>query len=122
VPSSEFKRHMSGYEFIHIEAMTSLINKSAFSIFFPRTEETYQLLEALLKFTHEGRKSWRFPHSEIYKRVTQRWIRRNEPTVLQSLSPQVDSTLPIETAAQYLALAAVLRSREVLSDDAFVLL
>ena len=122
VPPSESRRHMSGYEFIHIESMTSLINKSAFSIFFPRTEETYQLLEALLKFTHEGRKSWRFPHSEIYKRVAHRWIRRNETTVLKSLSPQVDSTLPIETAVQYLALAAALRSRQALSEDAFQLM
>jgi hypothetical protein len=123
VPSSEYRRHiLSGYEFINIEAMTSRINKSFFSIWFPRDKNTYELLVALLKFAYEGKNSWSFPHSEVYKRVVHRWIRHNETAVLESLSPQVDSTLPIETAAQYLALVAVLRSRKPLSGTVFELM
>jgi len=119
VPSSEFRRHiMSGYEFVSIEAMTSMIKKASFSIWFPRDENTYELLVALLKFVYEGKNSWAFPHSEVYKRVAHRWTRHNETAVLESLSPRVDSTLPIETAAQYLALVAVLRSRKVPASDA----
>lgn len=119
VPPAEIKRHTrSGYEFVHIEDMNSLINKASFFITFERSDETFQLIEALLKFEYEGKGSWRFAHAEVYKRVTHRWIRRHQSHVLASLSPgRLNTELPLNVATDYLALAKVIGSRQLLPDD-----
>ncbi len=114
IPSSEVRRLLKGYDFVRFEHMTGM-SSPLFSIIFPRNSETQQLVEGLMKFVHEGKQSWDFPHAELYKRLLFNWIRKHQDKIVASLRPKSVSTdAPIRTASQYLAFAATLRRREAL--------
>lgn len=112
---------VSGYlkqqtKIIQIEDMRSSLHQTKLVLRFPRDPETRALIEALLQFRFAGGKSWRFEHGELHKRVAHRWLRSNEARIRQAFEPGdgVDTSAAIDTATQFLGLAAVLRSRSKL--------
>jgi hypothetical protein len=127
-PTSEWKRLLGGadesnqkYEFIYIEGQGPKPAATPFFIReeFPRTEETRELLEALVRFKHEGERSWNFPNGELHKRVAARWLRKHQEGLLTRLNPEdgLDTRLPVAAAVEFLCVAAVLRRRAKLPAD-----
>ena len=106
------------FRFIRIEDQTSLVS-AKFFIDFPRNEETRALLEALIQYEHAGRRSWNFPHGELHKRTVSRWLRKHRNRIIEQLQPQpgLDTSLPIASAAQFLATVAIVRQRRKLQTD-----
>lgn len=102
------------YRFIRLEDQTSSPIGSKFFIDFPRNDETRSLLEALIQFEHAGRKTWEFPHGELHKRVVARWLRKHRDSIIAQLQPQadLDITIPIRSAVQFLATVTIVRLRK----------
>lgn len=120
-PLSEWKRLLpqGKYEHIRIEDQTSAPATTKFFIDFPRNEETRELLEALVRYEHLGKKSWEFSDGEHHKRTTDSWIRKHAASIVSSLQPQkLDAQAPVCTAIQFLCLIATLRKREKLPQSA----
>jgi len=118
-PLSEWKRLVWGgkdpYEFVSIDGQVAKPATTQFFIKeFPRSEETRELLEALVRFEYLGKKSWDFPTGEHHKRITERWLRAHEKGVIESLQPELDVAFPIAVAIQFLCLVATVRRREKL--------
>ncbi|HKI38230.1 MAG TPA: hypothetical protein VKA46_40625 [Gemmataceae bacterium] len=127
-PTTEWKRLLGGaddsnqkYEFIYIEGQGADPATAPFVIRedFPRTEETRELLEALVRFSKEGDGSWNFAGGELHKRVVARWLRKHEEGLLARLNPQdgLDTRLPVAAAVEFLCVAAVVRRRAKLPTD-----
>jgi hypothetical protein len=126
-PTSEWKRLFGGadekqrYKIIYIEGQGADPATAPFVIReeFPRSEETRELLEALVRFQHEGNGSWNFPGEELHKRVLATWLRKHEEPILGSLDPEggLDTRLPITAAVQFLCAVAVLRRRAKLPTE-----
>lgn len=87
-----------------------------FYINYPRNDETHDLLEALVRFKHEGRDSWQFDSGEMHKRKVARWLRNNRKRVLETLHPYPPELTEqsLRAGIQYLALSAVARKGETL--------
>lgn len=85
----------------------------------PRTEETRDLLEALVQFSIAGKGTWDFEHSEIHKRNVCRWLRQNRDRVIMTVKPEapVDPSQAVEAAVRALAVVAVLREHKTLPKD-----
>lgn len=109
----------SQYEFIRIEGMHAIPSRTKVFIEFDRTSETRDLIEALAQFRHAGGRSWKFLHSEVHKRRVAQWLRRHHGRLIRQLQPQggLDASVPVVSAAQFLALNAVVRLRAKLSQE-----
>lgn len=127
-PAAEWKRLLGGadegnqkYEFIYIEGQGPKPAATPFFIHeeFPRAEETRALLEALVRFKHEGERSWNFPSGELHKRVAARWLRKHEEGLLKRLDPPggLDTRLPVAAAVEFLCVVAAVRRRAKLPAD-----
>jgi division protein CdvB (Snf7/Vps24/ESCRT-III family) len=99
-----------------IEGQESTQSTSNYFIDYPRNQETHDLLEALVRFKHEGRKSWNFDLGEMHKRKVARWLRNNRKRVLETLHPDpLELTeQSLRAGIQFLALTAVVRKGETL--------
>jgi hypothetical protein len=98
---------------IRIERQTSKVMGQYYFLDFPHDDETSQLLEALVRYEREGKRSWNFESGELHKRRVFRWLRKNQPRIIKSLEP-IPPTLTkdaVKAASQLLALTAVLRTR-----------
>jgi hypothetical protein len=85
---------------------------------FPRTEETANLLRALVQFEYAGMKSWDFEGGQRYKRIVASWIRHNREDVIAALSPKVpELKMPWELACQYIAFLYMASQRKRLPVD-----
>lgn len=109
----------SSYAFIKIEGQTSEPATVSLFIDFPRNEETRNLIEALAHFVHAGSNSWDFEHGEYHKRIVAQWVRRNQTRIVEQIQPleTLDTKVPITSAVQILATAAIVRQRTKLSPD-----
>jgi hypothetical protein len=102
VPPRERARLLKAKDIILIEGQR--VAASGAVVKFPRSEETADLLRALLHFEYMGSKSWAFEEGERYKRIVASWLRRNRDRVVACLVPNVeDLEAPIQIAGQYLA-------------------
>ncbi len=120
-PATEWKRLLRGsddkqaYKVVYIEGQGTDPVNAPFVIRedFPRTEETRELLEALVRFSSEGDGTWDFPNGELHKRVAARWLRKHEAGLLTRLDPEggLDTRLPVAVAVEFLCVAAVVRRR-----------
>lgn len=85
---------------------------------FPRTDETADLLRALVRFRFLGNSSWSFEDGERFKRMVASWLRHNSERVTACLVPQVpDTGQPMRTACEYLAFTATTSTRKKLPTD-----
>lgn len=126
-PTSEWRRLFGGaddkqkYKVIYIEDQGADPATAPFVIRdeFPKTEETREFLEALVRFRHEGDGSWDFAGGELHKRVVARWLRKHEPTLLTRLEPEsgLNTETPINAAVQFLCMAAAVRRRSKLPTE-----
>lgn len=90
----------------------------SFSIEFPRTDETRDLILALARHGILGKGSWNFEEGERQKRVVARWLRANTDWICKALDPEgLDTGLPVQQAVQFLSLAAILQRRTALPSD-----
>jgi hypothetical protein len=85
---------------------------------FPRTDDTANLLRALIQFEYAGMKSWEFEGGERYKRIVASWVRHNREDVIAALTPKVpDLELPLELACQYVAFLFMASQRKRMPSD-----
>lgn len=120
-PATEWKRLLGGpddkqkYKVIYIEGQGADPATAPFVIRedFPRSEETRELLEALVRFSYDGDSSWNFPGGELHKRVAARWLRKHEGGLLTRLDPEdgLDTRVAVAAAVEFLCIAAVVRRR-----------
>ena len=99
-----------------IEGQQSKQSTQKYFIDYPRSEENHDLLEALVRFKHEGRKSWDFDSGEMHKRKVARWLRNNRQKILETLQPEPPELTEqaIRAGIQFLAFTAVARKGETL--------
>lgn len=109
----------SSYAFIKIEGQASDPATVSLFIDFPRNEETRSLIEAQAHFVHAGGNSWDFEHGEYYKRIVAQWLRRNQSRIVEQIQPPetLDTNVPVTSAVQILATAAIVRQRTKLPTD-----
>lgn len=109
----------SSYAFIKIEGQSSDPATVSLFIDFPRNEETRNLIEAQAHFVHAGGNSWDFEHGEYYKRIVAQWLRRNQSRIVEQIQPPetLDTNVPVVSAVQILATAAIVRQRTKLPTD-----
>jgi hypothetical protein len=107
---------VSGNKPHRIEGQQSNPSNQKYFIDYPRNEETHDLLEALVRFKYEGRKSWDFDLGEMHKRKVARWLRNNRGKILESLQPEPPQLRDqaVRAGIQFLALSAVARKGETL--------
>ena len=103
---------VKGRDFIRIEGQISSPKRLWFE--FPRDESTRSLLEALCRYDQEGQKSWVFELGQTHKRVVANWVRNNEPQVVETLAPHVETSQAIKTAVEFLSLYHTVRTRSKL--------
>lgn len=97
-------------------ATAALANRVSFS--FPRTQDTHDLIGALIRYTIAGDNSWAFPEAERYKRITARWLRKHQGSMLASLDPeQLSTAAPVKLATKFLCVAAMMERRAGLPTD-----
>jgi len=101
---------VTGLEFILIEGQPSSVKRPPWYKF-PREETTRSLLEALCRHDKEGGKSWDFELGQTHNRVVANWIRNNESKIVGTLEPEVERSMAIKTATQFLSLYHVVRTR-----------
>jgi hypothetical protein len=102
VPPRERARLLKAKDIIFIEGQR--VAASGAVITFSRSDETADLLRALLHFEYMGSRSWAFENGELYKRIVASWLRKNRDRVVACLIPNVgDIETPIQIAGQYLA-------------------
>ena len=96
-----------------IDGQQSKQSTQKYFIDYPRNEETHDLLEALVRFKHEGRKSWDFDSGEMHKRKVARWLRNNRQKILETLQPEPPELTEqaIRAGIQFLAFTAVAPKR-----------
>ena len=99
-----------------IEGQQSKQSTQKYFIDYPRNEETHDLLEALVRFKHEGLKSWDFDLGEMHKRKVARWLRNNRGKILETLQPDPPELRDqaVQAGIQFLAFSAVARKGEAL--------
>lgn len=97
-------------------ATAALGNRVSFA--FPRSQDTHDLIRALIRYTVEGDGSWGFPEAERYKRIAARWLRKHQATMLASLDPEgLSTTAPVRQATKFLCVAAMIERRAGLPTD-----
>ncbi|MGE5608797.1 MAG: hypothetical protein ACM359_06065, partial [Bacillota bacterium] len=100
------------YEYVRIDGQTSNPT-TAFVLEFPRDDATYHVLEALAQFEYAGNKSWDFKYGPMYQRHAGRWLRANQPMIVERLKAagDLDPAAPVATAVRFLAAVAMVRRR-----------
>lgn len=116
VPIKFASQITKGTKPIRIEGQIANVVGQLYFLDFPRDEKTRNLLEALVRYEREGKKSWDFDNGELHKRQVYRWLRKNQQRVLTSLEPTPPTLAEdaIKVACQLLALTAILRIRSSL--------
>jgi hypothetical protein len=116
VPVKIAKDNFSDIKPIRIKGQISRPSGQKYFFDFDRNEETHHLLEALVRYKHEGKESWCFGNGELHKRRVYRWFRRNQRQILTSLEPSIPSLAQdaVKCAAQLLALAIIIKTRSTL--------
>jgi hypothetical protein len=106
-----------GARYPRIEAQQSKVAGQLFFIEFPRDAETYDLLEALVKFNRAG-EEWAFEHAEVHKRAISRWLRKHESRIFKLIKPAPKDPAPaaLNAAVGVLSLAAVIRDHQDLPE------
>jgi hypothetical protein len=118
LPARERARLLKNKEGILIEGQRAAASGAV--ITFPRSDETADLLRALLHFEYMGSKSWAFDEGERYKRIVAAWLRRNQDRVIACLIPNVpDFELPVQVASHTLAVLFMASQRKRLPVDRF---
>jgi hypothetical protein len=103
---------------IRIEDASTQASPNRSSFHFPRTEDTHELIRALVHHDVEGRGSWQFPGAERYKRIVARWLRKHQSAMLAALDPEGLSTAePIKYATKFLCVASMVERRAALPAD-----
>jgi hypothetical protein len=91
-------------------------NQASFS--FLRTQDTYDVIGALIHQAVEGDGTWNFPQAERYKRIVARWLRNHQAAMLAALEPEGLSTaIPVNRATKFLCMAAIVARRAGLPAD-----
>lgn len=106
------KKVINGISFVLVEGQRSSPERLHF--LFPRNDETRSLLEALFRFDKEGKKTWNFPLSESHKRTVARWLRKHEQSVVDTLSPGVDTKKALSSAVKFMAFYSIAGERQYL--------
>ena len=119
VPVKFAKDNFRNINPIQIEGQKSRPASQKYFFSFDRNEETSDLLEALARYKHEGKESWKFSNGELHKRRVYRWIRKNQQRILKSLDPSPTSLTQdaVKCGTQLLALATILRTRSALPKE-----
>ena len=118
VPPRERIRLLQTKDIIEIEDQR--VTARGAIVRFPRSDETADLLRALLHFEYTGMKSWDFEDAERYKRIVASWLRNNRNRVVAALLPNVPSReAPLEVACQYLAFIYMCSQRKRLPLDRY---
>lgn len=96
---------------IRIEGQQSRPASQHYFLDFSRDKATRELLEALVRYDREGKKSWDFNYGELHKRCVSRWLNRNKQRIVKSIAPTPPSLQQevIRSASQFLALVATIR-------------
>lgn len=103
---------------IRIEDATTQATPNRISFHFARSEDTLQLIRALIHHDIEGGGSWNFPGAERYKRIVARWLRTHQSTMMAALDPDgLSPTLPIKHATKFLCVASMVERRAGLPAD-----
>ncbi|KPF74089.1 hypothetical protein IP68_13735 [Blastomonas sp. AAP25] len=103
---------------IRIEEASTQATKNRVSFHFPRTEDTHQLIQALVHHDVEGGGSWQFPGAERYKRIVARWLRKYQSAMFAALDPEgLSPTDPIKLATKFLCVASIIERRAGLPAD-----
>lgn len=103
---------------IRIEDASTQAPANRLSFHFPRTEETHQLIRALVHHDVEGRGTWQFPGAERYKRIEARWLRKHQSAMLAALDPEgLSAAEPIKYATRFLCVASMVERRGGLPTD-----
>ena len=80
--------------------------KTPLTFNFPRNAETFSLLRHLLAYRYEGGDSWRYSGGTEGRRLYGRWIRKNSPSVIASISlPGSDPTQSVQSSISFLSFA-----------------
>lgn len=116
IPVQEAKKLNKTKDPIRIEGQRAHPSGHHYFIDLPRDSKTKGLLEALVRYNREGKKSWNFSHGELHKRRVSCWVRQNQSRLIDGVNPTPLSIKEksIKTAAQFLALSAVLRRKDPL--------
>jgi hypothetical protein len=120
IPKRVWNDHTKSKDIVWIEGMRAKKQESESFVFFPRSQETRHLIEALAQYQYVGNESWEFPDGERHKRTVSRWLRHHREEVIQSLQPRgdLDTGRPVELAVQFLAASALITRRANLPREA----
>ncbi|WP_353647064.1 hypothetical protein [Mesorhizobium sp. WSM2240] len=103
---------------IRIEDSATQAVSNRVSFAFERTQDSYDLIVALIHHAIEGRGTWDFPQSERYKRIVARWLRNHQRAMLAALDPVgLSTTVPIKHATKFLCMSAIIERRAELPRD-----
>ena len=117
IPISYAKTMTSGtteqYKHIRFTDQDSTVASQLYFIDIPRDNEVRNVMEALIRFEREGKKSWNFNNGEMHKRRVSRWLRKNKQSIVDSLQPKPPTLCKdaVIITTQLLALTAILRTR-----------
>ncbi|RWO54258.1 hypothetical protein [Mesorhizobium sp.] len=101
---------------IEDSATEAVLNRVSFT--FNRTQDSYDLIVALIHQAVEGNWTWDFPEAERYKRIVARWLRKHQNAMLAALDPvNLSTTVPIKLATKFLCISAIIERRAELSPD-----
>jgi hypothetical protein len=116
LPNGVLKFLLDNKGVVEIEGQRSKARGSV--IHFKRDQDTANLIGALARFDHLGKKSWKFSDGERYKRIVAAWLRRHRKEVMLELQPRgLDRDRPIAAAVEFLSLGAMLGRRQKLPVD-----
>lgn len=119
VPFQEFKKRVDTTAFPFVTGQRANPATQAYFFKLPKNKETFAVLSALVQFKYKGGSSWAYPGGELHKRTMSQWLRkhRHEVTSVTAPPPPLSRLDAVRTAAQLMALAAVIRDRRPLPDD-----
>ena len=98
---------------IRIKGQRSRPPAQLYFIDLSRDDQTRDLLEALVRFEREGKRSWNFENGELHKRRVYRWLRNKRHDIIDSLKPNPPELAndAIKTASELLMLSAIITTR-----------
>lgn len=103
---------------IRIEDSATQAATSGVSFYFPRSEQSYDLMVALSHYSIIGGETWVFAEAERYKRIIATWLRKNQNLMLEALNPdQLSTSLPMISATKFLCMASIIERRAGLPAD-----
>jgi len=116
LPNGALKFLLAKMSLIEIEGQRSKARGAV--IHFKRNQETADVIGALARFDHLGKKSWDFADGERYKRIVALWLRRHRTEITMELQPRgLDRDRPVAAAVEWLSVAATLGRRQRLPID-----